>query len=355
MLINIQALRAVAAFLVVFVHLAVFAQLLGLGPAGFEFGNAGVDIFFVISGFIMVVTTNRRRPTAQTFMLNRVVRIAPFYWLVTLVVFALALAEPALFQSTRADLSDLGRSLAFVPFRRANGMVQPVVFVGWTLNYEMAFYALFALGLMLRPRALGFGLTLAVLLAAVGLGALAQPKDTLGVFYSAPIVLEFALGMLIGASAGKLSAFRAPLAAVLVLDALMAALILAAPLLWPKVDRAFAFGLPGAVLVISAVHLEQTGRVLRVGWLRRLGDASFATYLTHFFVTQAVIKGAGAVHLTAMPAIALATVATFALVAAVGYATHSLVERPLHQGLSQWLRPGPKLTSVRAGESAPQT
>src|SRR5438270_9012352 len=115
MLVNVQALRGLAAFLVVFVHLEVLARLAGL-PGGLTvFGNSGVDVFFVISGLIMVVTTSGRKQTPQGFLRNRLTRIAPLYWAITLVVFALALVAPALLQSTTADAGQLLKSLFFVP------------------------------------------------------------------------------------------------------------------------------------------------------------------------------------------------------------------------------------------------
>ena len=77
MLTNVQALRALAAFLVVFVHLQAVADRLGLGPGAFAFGNAGVDVFFVISGMIMVRTTSRRPVTAGAFLRNRIAASRP--------------------------------------------------------------------------------------------------------------------------------------------------------------------------------------------------------------------------------------------------------------------------------------
>ncbi len=337
MLVNVQALRAAAAFFVVFVHLEAFARLLGLAPGAFGFGNAGVDVFFVISGLIMVVTTRQRRPTGVAFLTNRVVRIVPFYWLITFLVFAVALTAPQLLQSTYADPYALLRSLAFLPFRRRDGLMEPIVFVGWTLDYEMAFYTLFALGLTFRRRAVGFVLTLAVLVLTVAIGAAIRPKGDLWTFYSAPIMLEFALGMVIGAASERLAAIRVPPVVVLAVDALMLGSILAAPLGWPKVDRLFAFGLPGAVLVLSAVYLERRGWALRAHWMRRLGDASFATYLTHFFVTQAIVKCVTLLRITSPPVIAAILALTFVLVALVGFATHKFVERPLNVYMRQWL------------------
>ena len=133
---NVQVLRAFAALLVIFVHLDQLLSRLGV-PL---FGGAGIDIFFVISGFIMVYTTMDREITPWSFMADRIARIVPAYWAATLGVFFLALVAPSLLQTSHMQWDELFKSLVFVPFRKATGLVQPVLFVGWTLNYEMFFY-----------------------------------------------------------------------------------------------------------------------------------------------------------------------------------------------------------------------
>jgi peptidoglycan/LPS O-acetylase OafA/YrhL len=355
MLTNVQGLRALAAFLVVFVHLEALAARLGLGADAFAFGNAGVDVFFVISGMIMVLTTSRRPVGAGEFLRNRIARIVPFYWLVTAVVFALALAEPALFQGTRADPGALARSLLFVPFQRQDGVTAPVVFVGWTLNYEMAFYGLFALGLMLRDRRLGLVVTLAVLACAAGAGWAMQPAGALMRFYSAPIILEFGLGMLIGVAAGRIRAEAALRPAVLVLGGGALVVMLCGPVLWPGADRLFAFGLPAAVVVASAVYLEKAGWALTWPLATRLGDASFATYLTHFFVTQAAVKAIEAAGVQDRAALVLAILAVFPLVAAAGVAVHLAAERPLSRALKRALTPRAAAPAAQPGAPAPRS
>ncbi len=119
---NLQVLRGLAALLVVFVHLSEYL-LPHIGVP--SFGGAGVDIFFVISGFIMIVTTADRDVTPVTFMADRVARIVPTYWVTTLAVFGLALALPSLLEFTRADWTELLKSLAFIPFMKPNGLVAP--------------------------------------------------------------------------------------------------------------------------------------------------------------------------------------------------------------------------------------
>lgn len=171
-LLGIQMLRAAAAIAVVVYHM-VHAEgvhgggvaVLG-GPA--HFGYAGVDVFFVISGFIMATITAGkfgRAKFAVEFLCRRAVRIVPLYWLCTLAVAAvLALHPNAL--SSEFENKSLIDSLLMIP--QAGG---PLLAVGWTLSYEIFFYAMAAIGLAIGTRSaipkalLGWALVLLVLQA----------------------------------------------------------------------------------------------------------------------------------------------------------------------------------------------
>jgi peptidoglycan/LPS O-acetylase OafA/YrhL len=352
MLLNVQALRGLAAFLVVFVHLETLATLAGL-PAGVTvFGNSGVDVFFVISGLIMVVTTSGPKgQTPQGFLRNRVTRIAPLYWTITFAVFAIALAAPRLLQSTTADPVQLLESLAFIPYARADGEMHPVVFVGWTLNYEMAFYVVFALGLMLRNRLLGLVVSIAILVAAAIFGQIAQPEGVLG-FYCAPMILEFGAGMVLGALfvRDRLPKSRAWGWTAAAVGALALAVMLAGPWLWPKVDRSVMFGAPAVVIVAGGLIAERARLVLAQAWVQTLGAASYTVYLTHFFCTQVVSKAAE--RLAGFGPLMMLTLAlvAFVLVAMVGVLIHRRVELPLTELARRVIAPmGPKPRRTIAG------
>ena len=114
-----------------------------------SFGAAGVDIFFVVSGFIMVVTTMKRDMAPGEFLLHRIARIVPVYWVVTILLFAIVMYGFKPVGIMRMQPDWLAKSLLFIPFDR-DGRVEPIISVGWTLNYEMFFYLLFALGLFVR-------------------------------------------------------------------------------------------------------------------------------------------------------------------------------------------------------------
>ncbi|WP_331326040.1 acyltransferase [Methylorubrum populi] len=197
-------MRAFAALLVVIHHAqheaATLAGRIGAAfvPGAWLPWPAGVDVFFVISGFIIVHAAGPLygRPGARArFAAHRIARLVPLYWLVTGLYLALGLAAPALL-SGEGGPPDGARVLAsflFWPMARPDGAVLPLYGLGWTLNYEMAFYALFALGLGLSRRGAVAWLVAALALLVL-VGRLVPSPPVPLVFWSDPIILEFALG-----------------------------------------------------------------------------------------------------------------------------------------------------------------
>ncbi|MFC0202804.1 acyltransferase family protein [Novosphingobium soli] len=331
MLLNIQVLRATAALLVVVVHLEALGRPLGLQSEIFDLFAVGVDLFFVISGFIMVHATRRHPLSPGRFLLNRLLRIAPLYWLLTLGVFALALASPGLLGTTAASWPDFLRSLAFVPYQRMDGTMRPMLFVGWSLNLEMAFYALFAATLTLKDRNRGVLAGVLMLAGVVGLGAVmgtALPAELR--FLSQPLLLEFAGGMAIGWLYPHLPA-SAAMARGAAIVGIIALSILVLVARWP-LPGGWPVSLPPACLAVLAALVAEKGG-LRMHWQPALvlGNASYALYLTHPFVTQAwAIASIRSGLLSPATAPAL-IVAAIACAIAVGLLVHLAVERPLER------------------------
>lgn len=213
---NLQALRAFAALSVVYLHAAITTP--------FAVGNFGVDVFFVISGFIMshVCATDPSR-----FIARRLARIVPLYWLTTLALFALAVVAPAIGKQTNAELPHLIQSLLFIPYLKSPGQIMPILDPGWTLNYEMAFYAIVAIALWLGLRRYAT----AVAAVSVALGVLVlnacAPSSATALFYTNWIAVEFSLGVAVywlsNVAAGKAST---P-ALLVVLVAALGAMVLA--------------------------------------------------------------------------------------------------------------------------------
>ena len=348
---SIQILRALAALMVVLAHAqddcAAEAAKAGLAFArsGLLPWVAGVDLFFVISGFIMVLASERlfaAPGAAAAFLTRRVIRIVPLYWLVTaimLVVFA-ALAHHG--QANQPSLAEVAASLGFVPYARADGVPRPVVPLGWTLNYEMFFYLVFAAFLTLRREA-AVASVAACLVLFVALGALVHPQATALAYWSDPVVLEFVLGMALALAYRRglrlpppLSLALAMLAvALLALDLAHMAKVAAFGVDPSGFARLLACGVPMAALFAAIVlmrpPLPTEGRVATP--LALLGDASYALYLFHPIVVVLARKAYLAAHLAPRlgfwPLVAADMIAACALALAI----HLLVERPVTAAL----------------------
>src|ERR1700733_8304140 len=131
-LLSIQILRAVAALSVMITHL-----WWGLFTPDFFLGAVGVDLFFVISGFIMVYVSEPlfgQKSSPTTFFVRRVVRIVPLYWMITV---AILIGGHSLGLRPNTTWLNIVGSFMFIPTTHADGTTEPVLLVGWTLNYEM--------------------------------------------------------------------------------------------------------------------------------------------------------------------------------------------------------------------------
>lgn len=187
---NIQCLRAIAAYMVVVYH----ARL--LTPIGdqvsFEFGNAGVDIFFFISGFIINHVGARTDVGAPArFLLKRAIRIVPLYWLLTVLVGVAGQVAPSLAGAGgRPDVTRIAQSLFFVPYYDDTGEMHPVLFMGWTLNFEVFFYLLFAAALLIRHEMTRLIVLSATLVALVAAGVLLDPRGAAATTYTHPLLLD---------------------------------------------------------------------------------------------------------------------------------------------------------------------
>lgn len=349
-LLSIQYLRGLAALMVVILHLA--PQWERMGYIGYWPGwlASGVDIFFVISGFIMWQTSIRRPSAPPAFYYHRIVRVLPLYWLLTSVVIGIMLVAPQLLQSTRFDLGHALASYAFLPaMNPASGRIEPVLLPGWTLNYEMFFYVLFGLALLLPVRLRLAGVA-AVLVPLAAFGAL-YPQDNVALrFYSDSIMLEFLAGMAIGAWYCRGPMLAARPTAWLILLAGWAAIIVLPTLAndWPRVIVA---GLPACAIVVGALALEQAGGIGKHRLWRALGDASYSLYLSHPLVLSAVSQAWRKLGLGGSPAgkIAFSVIAVGAAVLC-GLAIFHWLEKPLLRWMKNKYPAAPQALLGRADQ-----
>lgn len=280
---SVQILRAVAAASVVYLHI-------GCEP---WFGGFGVDIFFVLSGFVMCYIIDSGESGSE-FFLRRVARIVPLYWILTVAAFALAWAKPSLFNSTTADAANLIKSLLFIPYTKENGSISPIIPVGWTLNYEMYFYALIALA-TLWFRSHWRKIVAVAIISGFVITNLLSVQSDFARFLSDQIALEFLLGIFVYGLYKKqhrqiLSlGWKRNLGIVVICYGFMALM----DVLRIEGMRAILLGLPSAVMVLCTLGLEplvreHSGSVSKA--LVAMGDASYATYLSHLYVVEGLRK-----------------------------------------------------------------
>jgi len=323
---NIQLLRVIAAFFVITVHMDKLFNSVGVSLHLW----GGVDIFFVISGFIMVHTTKNAKISAATFFINRITRIIPLYWAITFMVYLVSLLAPFLLQGTSSDVGNLIKSLFFIPFQRPDGRIAPDLFVGWSINYEMFFYVIFTIGLMASRYKTSLATIGGMLALLVIFGSVTDSDSIVINFYTRPLMLEFVFGMII-AFCTNLSPINAngPLkVGIIGFMAIGFISIIMGPILLPQTPHLLLYGIPSTIIVFTAVLLEKCNVTIRNPLVLLLGNATYSIYLTHPFVTQAFQMMGEKVHATGSLSVALIAMTLFC-VSVVGIAVHYFIENPL--------------------------
>jgi exopolysaccharide production protein ExoZ len=315
---SIQILRAAAALSVVLFHACQWSQ------RDFGVGAAGVDVFFVISGFVLWTACEARPTTPAAFLRARATRILPLYWIVTLAAGAVALWRPAALPIVHPGAGHLALSLLLIPHDDPTGGPFPLLPTGWTLTYEAFFYLVMALALA-APRDRRWAVLSCVLLAAALVGFGYHGWYTL---LANPLLLEFLGGAMLGRAWIKGRLARLPLGGGWGLMAGGLAILLALQIGGLNDDflRPFLWGPPAVMIVAGALILEAKGRIGSgplARALTRQGDASYSLYLV-----QAPVIAAFAWLTPAWPA-ALRAPASLILAIVAGWLCWAALERPL--------------------------
>lgn len=326
---TVQALRFVAAFAVVCLHSSFYTTerldpKLGL----YTLGAHGVRLFFVISGFVMIVSSERLARATQgwrVFLAKRIVRIVPLYWLVTAIKTAALFATPSLVLHTGLDWEHIVKSYLFIPAMNRDGAIDPLLGVGWTLNFEMAFYLLFTLALLLRLPPVR---ALAPVLVGFAALSLVRTRDwpVPLYFWADPIVLDFLAGMLIArwAQAGRKLATGA---GTVVGVAGLAWLFLPS---WQGIVHGLASDV-GVTIAATAVLAGSVSLEPGLGervprFVMFMGAASYSLYLIHPLTAPAAPQLFAKLHLV-QPLLAI--LAGIAIAFLAGALCYRFVETPL--------------------------
>jgi exopolysaccharide production protein ExoZ len=288
LLANLQVCRAFAAITVVIGHAlhdaGVVAARRGTeAPAPDIDWTLGVDVFFVISGFIMVYVSGAdfaKPGAAWPFLRRRLIRIVPLYWALTTIMLAVGLLLPQLLAIPVGSIQYVVSSYLFIPEWRVGAPVpeiRPLLALGWTLNYEMLFYVALA-GVMFLPVKRAIAALTLLFASAVVARFTFDIQQTQLMFWSDPIILEFLMGCYLALA--RRAGWRLPAPAALLLAAMGIAGLLVNSGAATEL-RPLTVGLPALMLVAAAAlgPTLPTGALTRFGIL--LGDASYALYLSH--------------------------------------------------------------------------
>jgi exopolysaccharide production protein ExoZ len=326
-LIGIQYLRGIAAMLVVLHHL--YFDHTQLGPFA-------VKIFFVISGFVMWHTAAAAYISPLVFWRRRIIRIVPLYWIWLTILVAIALTAPQYLKSTVITPEAVVKSFLFIPhYHASQNFIAPILVPGWSLNYEMFFYFIFGIGLLVASDALRAIMIGVVLWSLVLLGLSLNPENAAAATYTNPDVLLFFNGIILA------MIYRA-----YGIDSVMLGLIL---ICFGVLSRSLSIsgdfglfenfiGLSPTLIVAGTLALEPALRHAPSLVLHTIGNASYSIYLSHLFFLR--LSDLGWAHFVALGSnkAAEVTYVAFAFVFAIagGIAVHYLIERPMlllfHQG-----------------------
>ena len=273
---NLQLLRAFAAINVVYLHVLIGGESYGKPSIVFPYvggwGANGVDIFFVISGFVMIYTHSINPKTIINFYKSRILRIVPVYWLITSFIILIYFLFPNIFRSLIIDIKSSISSFLFVS--QLLNSSHPIINLGWTLEWEMLFYLIFGLALYFR--------TLNRIIISIFFMMI------LIVFVSEKLYfLEFFLGVISGYLYIKLKKINQNTGFIILVLGILALLMSVNPnSKLVDYDRVLIWGLPATLIVIGATYSKQ----VKNKFILYLGDASYSIYLLQMLTIPGFYK-----------------------------------------------------------------
>lgn len=332
---SIHGLRGLAAGAVVVAHSVEHGGFGGW--AALFTGRFGVEVFFVISGVVILLASGQSSFSLRAFATRRFFRVVPLYWLTTILVAALALALPAIFKSTAFDASYFWKSMFFIPDLvpgRATDW-RPLFKLGWTLNYEVFFYLLVAALFWCKSANQRTALLLSLIAALVVASFFMEKRASVFAFYANLNLLPFAFGVGIAWAVMETRSFL-PLLQRLRWPLVVGAAIstgFATTFEWADYRAPgghMAMSIAAAFVALAALSFESRASSINALW-NWLGNVSYSIYLLHMFAVGAVwaaLHRLGVADTLAAPFVAVAVVCVISAVG--GSISYRFFETPLN-------------------------
>lgn len=331
----LQVIRLFAASMIILYH----TNLIG------SRGSFGVEVFFILSGFLAVYTTSRP-VSAGSYLLKRLIRLLPLYWIFTVLTFLILTLKPGISNMSDEDPLHFLYSMLFIPYVGKSHLVLPILAVGWTVNFELAFSLIFSLSLLIshRHRVLVCSL---MLLSLVAVGLFIKPEPLFIQYYTDVLFFDFFLGVIAGwiweklrrsvpdgrpVLSGLPASLKIPIYILLAALSLLSLwfLAIANGRLPFKLHVAFRFGIPAFAMVLSLMLLMEQVRF--PSKIMLLSEMTYSIYLVEYFTTSVYKR-----LMPHRPAL-LITILSLVLLFAVTFALSAIPYRLIEVRLSSRLR-----------------
>jgi len=354
---SLQLLRALAVLLVVYGHSIVLQMRYS---TSFEqdffhhenFGAFGVDIFFIISGFIIsyIAYGYSGKKKSFVFILKRFIRVNPIYYVISvLFILRFSIHPGSAFRFPSVSESTLLKTLIILPITDKTFWISPVLIVGWTLSFEWLFYIMYS-GLIFLKIKYKLLCLFSIIISLIIAGVIVNTQDARFAFITNPILLEFLFGAII-----CWIYFHVPMGKYFCYLLILTALV------WFACEILFGFGgisemgctinaecsrmrvllwgIPGAMLVCGAVVMEKNGylnKLWKSSLFQIIGDSSYSIYLTHTIVFS--ILGSIYIRMGNLLTPDMSVIIQLAIGTMVGILFYKFVETPLLKFLNGRMR-----------------
>lgn len=279
MILSVQYMRAIAALLVVLHHAAWKGKQYSVDPMyWFKIGGVGVDLFFIISGYVMCHATYGKNINIICFMRARLIRILPTYWILTLAALCVYLIMPERINSSGGNIS-IFDSFTLLPTNS-----KYLIENGWTLSYEFYFYIIFSAGLIFSGL-LKYVIPILIILSLTSTGKFLDLNGVYFNFFTNSVLIEFVMGIMVFAMGSAVYISKHASFALLIASVSMLIYVNASGTLGVAI---LDHGFPCLLFFIAMLNFESDFNRLNNGFLSRMasavGDSSYSLYLIHPFI-----------------------------------------------------------------------